>query len=414
MPARSPASLPGPNPIPFVGDIGNRIRFHASPLRNLVKLGSYGPVVGMSRGNARSVFIFRPELNMQVFNNPDLFRSPEFWAMAPPDSALSRLWKGLVAINGPLHRSHRRMLMPSFHKKKVESYRDSMVAQFQRMLEGWKAGETRDIFADMRRVTLLVVTQVLFGIEDEREVASMGTLMADWLLQFTNPWAQLLPFDKPGLPYRRLMRLSARGEAAIRELIARKRAQGADGNDVLSMLLQARDEEGGAFTDAELVGHTNILFVAGHETTTNAMTWTLLLLDQHPEVQAALVDEIDGVLRGGAPTLEQLEAMPLLDRVIKESMRLIPPVPVGFRISTAPFELNGYGFDAETTVYYSPYITHRQPDLYPEPNRFLPDRWLQGEPPVYGYIPFINGPRRCIGATMATMELKLLLPMILS
>jgi cytochrome P450 len=130
-------------------------------------------------------------------------------------------------------------------------------------------------------------------------------------------------------------------------------------------------------------------------------------------VHAALVEELERELKGAPPTLEQLERLPLLDRVVKESLRLLPPVPTAFRTSTAPFEMGGHRFEAETRLYYSPYITHRLPDLYPEPKRFLPERWLKEEPPVYGYIPFSNGPRRCIGATLALLEMKLLLSMLL-
>lgn len=407
------SNLPGPRSTPLLGALGDQIRFFTAPLRGLGSLQAYGPLVSLPRGNPKCVFIFRPELNMQVLSNPTLFYSPELWKRAP-EVSLGRLWHGLLTLNGDLHRQRRRMMMPSFHKKKVESYRDEMVARFQRMLDAWRPGEVRDIFLEMRQVTLLIVTKVLFGLEDESEILSMGSLLAEWLELYTHFGVQLIPFDAPGLPYRRLMRLSERGEAAIRELIARKRAQGAHGDDVLSMLIQARDEEGGSLTDSELVGEVTILFIAGHETTTNALSWTLFLLDQHPKIAADLLDELEGVLRGAAPTIEQLDQLPLLDRVVKESLRIMPPVPFSFRVSTAPFEMGGYEFPADTQVFYSPHVTHRLPDLYPEPDRFLPERWLAGDPPVYGYIPFSNGPRRCIGATMAMLEIKLLLPMLLS
>jgi len=407
------AELPGPRATPLLGVTGSYIRFIANQLRWLPELSRYGPLVTLARGSAQHVFLFHPDFNMQVLSNPALFRSLELWRTGPEGSSLRRLWTGLVSINGELHRQHRRMMMPSFHKKKVESYRDAMVACIGRMLSTWKPGEVRDIFLEMRQVTLFIVTQVLFGLEDDRETLRMGLLMADWLDRYTSPAVHLLPYDGPGLPFRRLLEVSERGEAAIRGLIARKREQGADGDDVLSMLLHARDEEGGSMSDAELVGQTNILFVAGHETTTTSLTWTLFLIDQHPEVHAALVEELERELKGAPPTLEQLERLPLLDRVVKESLRLLPPVPTAFRTSNAPFEMGGHRFAAETRLYYSPYITHRLPDLYPEPNRFLPERWLKAEPPVYGYLPFSNGPRRCIGATLALLEMKLMLSMLL-
>ena len=412
-PAIRTASLPGPRATPLLGVTGSNIRFIANPLHWLTELSGYGPLVTLARGTASHLFIFHPDLNMQVLSNPALFRSPELWRIAPEGSSLSRLWMGLVTLNGEVHKKHRRMMMPSFHKKKVESYRDEMVARIDRMLSTWKPGEVRDIFLEMRQVTLLIVTKVLFGLEDDQETLRLGLLMADWLERYTSPGVHLLPVDGPGLPFRNLLKVSEKGEAAIRSLITRKRAQGAGGDDVLSMLLQARDEEGGAMSDTELVGQTNILFVAGHETTTNSLTWTLFLLDQHPEVHAALVEELEGELKGAPPTLEQLERLPLLDRVVKESMRILPPVPMGFRVSNAPFEMGGHSFGAETLVHYSPYITHRLPDLYPEPDRFLPERWSRAEPPVYGYIPFSNGPRRCIGATLALLEIKLMLSMLL-
>ena len=399
--------------MPVFGVTGSHIRFLADQLRWLTELSGYGPLVTLARGTSSHLFIFHPDYNMQVLSNPALFRSPELWRVAPEGSSLSRLWSGLVTLNGEVHKKHRRMMMPSFHKKKVESYRDEMVARIDRMLSAWKPGEVRDIFLEMRQVTLLIVTKVLFGLDDDQETLRMGQLLADWLERYTSPAVQILPFDGPGLPFRNLLEVSRRGESAIRELIARKRAQGASGDDVLSMLLQARDEEGGVMSDAELVGQTNILFVAGHETTTNSLTWTLFLLDQHPEVHAALLEELEGELKGAPPTLEQLERLPLLDQVVKESMRILPPVPVAFRASNAPFEMGGHSFGAETMVHYSPYITHRLPDLYPEPARFLPERWSKIDPPVYGYIPFSNGPRRCIGATMALLEIKLMLSMLL-
>ncbi|HYO52790.1 cytochrome P450 [Archangium sp.] len=412
-PGTRAVSLPGPRATPLLGATGNYIRFIADQLRWLTELSGYGPLVTLTRGTTRHLFIFHPDFNMQVLNNPALFHSLELWRTGPEDSSLRKLWTGLVTINGEVHKQHRRMMMPSFHKKKVESYRDEMVARIDRMLDSWKPGEVRDIFLEMRQVTLFIVTKVLFGLEDDRETLRMGLLMADWLERYTSPAVHLLPFDRPGLPYRNLLRVSEQGETAIRGLIARKRAQGAGGDDVLSMLLHARDEGGGSMSDAELVGQTNILFVAGHETTTNGLTWTLFLLDQHPEVHAALVEELEGELKGSPPTIEQLERLPLLDRVVKESLRILPPVPTAFRVSTAPFEMGGHSFDAETRMYYSPYVTHRLPDLYPEPDRFRPERWSRAEPPVYGYIPFSNGPRRCIGATLALLEIKLMLSMLL-
>jgi len=412
--AQAPAfRLPGPAPVPLLGDFGTQLRFFSSQLRGLTELARHGVLVGAIRNNFKHIFAFSPEYVGQILSNPSLFYNAEISNMAPPNSALGRLWKGLVTINGDTHKQQRKLMLPAFHKKRVESYRDDMVVRFEELLARYRPGEIRDVASDMMSVTLMVVTKALFGLEDDRETLEIGTLMSDWLTQFTSLTNLLLPFDKPLFPYRRLLRLSERGEAAIRSLVDRRRAQGANGDDVLSVLLQARYDDGGMLSDAELVGQANILFIAGHETTSHTMTWLLFLLEQHPEVLGSLVDEIEGTVRGGAPSVEQLETMPLLDRVIKEAMRLFPAVPFSTRFAQGPFEMGGQAFETGTQVSYSPYITHRLPDLYPEPQRFNPDRWLNNNPGVYGYLPFSSGPRRCIGATMAMLEMKLLLAMML-
>jgi cytochrome P450 len=179
------------------------------------------------------------------------------------------------------------------------------------------------------------------------------------------------------------------------------------------MLIHARDEDGTRLTEDELIGQANLLFLAGHETTANALTWTLFLLSQHPQVLADLHDELSGKLHGDPPTVEQMAELPLLERVIKESMRLLPPVPLGSRTATKPTELGPYLLPQWTEIVFSQYHTHHAADLYPEPERFRPDRWLGLNPSAYEYIPFGGGPRLCVGAAFAMMEMKVVLPLLL-
>jgi cytochrome P450 len=182
---------------------------------------------------------------------------------------------------------------------------------------------------------------------------------------------------------------------------------------MLSMLLEARDEEGGKLSEDELIGHAGVIFGAGHETSSNALSWTLLLLAQHPRVLSDLCDELVGKLRGGAPTFDDLADLPLLDRVIKESLRLFPPGALNHRIAARDSELGEYRIAAGTEILSSIYHTHRMPDLYPEPLRFLPERWERADPGPYGYNPFSAGPRMCIGATFAWFEIKIVLALLL-
>jgi cytochrome P450 len=187
----------------------------------------------------------------------------------------------------------------------------------------------------------------------------------------------------------------------------------APGEDVLSLLIRARDEQGTGMTDDELIGQATVLFGAAHMTTAHTLTWALFLLAQHPRVAAELVDELDGVLKGDPPTFEQLEELPLLGRTVKESMRILPASAYPQRICAEPLELGPFSLRRGTPVVFSPFISHRIPELYPRPECFEPQRWETMSPAPYAYIPFAAGPRLCLGAAMAMMTIKTTLPTIL-
>jgi cytochrome P450 len=182
---------------------------------------------------------------------------------------------------------------------------------------------------------------------------------------------------------------------------------------MLSMLIAARDEEGRPLDEDELVGHTGVIFAAGHETSTNALAWTLLLLSQHPGVLRDLDDELAS-LGGGAPGVDDLANLTLLDGVVKESMRLLPPVPLHPRIVALDSELGGHTLPAGSELFLSIFHMHHDPDIFPDPEVFRPRRWETCKPTVYEYNPFSAGPRMCIGAAFATMEIKIVLAVLLS
>jgi cytochrome P450 len=182
---------------------------------------------------------------------------------------------------------------------------------------------------------------------------------------------------------------------------------------MLSMLLEARDEGGAQLTEDELVGHAGVIFAAGHETSSNALSWTLFALAQHPRVMADLCDELDGVLHGAAPAFDDLPRLPLLDRVIKESLRIFPPAPLNHRVTARDSELGDFRIPAGTEILSSIYHTHRMPDLYPDPLSFRPERWVGLDPGPYAFNPFSAGPRMCIGATFALFEIKIVLALLL-
>jgi cytochrome P450 len=235
--------------------------------------------------------------------------------------------------------------------------------------------------------------------------------MQTWLLLMFSP-LMLARGDFPGTPYRRFLDLTRAIDRETVQILEKKRARPA-GADMLSMLLAARDEGGAALTEDELVGHTGVIFAAGHETSTNALAWTLLLLSQHPEVARDLEDELRAVLRGAPPTVDDLSRLPLLDAVVKEGMRVLPPVPLHPRIVAEDHELAGHFFPAGSEIFLSIIHMHQDPRTFPRPRAFAPRRWETAKPSVYEYNPFSAGPRMCIGASFATMEIKIVLATLL-
>lgn len=426
----STPSLPGPPGWPLIGGLGPIARFLIEPLGYLERLfREYGPIVALAQdapvrlaSTARSVpatvFVCGPELNRALLGNHDDFHksalSGPLWPREPLSDRtrpLTRVLTGLFHVNRDEHRAHRRLIQPAFHRTRVDGYRDDMVAITEAAIAAWTPGHVRDLRPDMNELTLRVASKTLFGAELDDTGVQIGRGLQRWLA-LMRP-AAVVPFDVPGLPYRRWLDTTRAVDTRLRELLAEKRRAAELGSDVLSMLVQATDEAGGKLTEAELIGHASVIFAAGHETSANALCWTLLLLSQHPRVMADLFDELHGTLGGAAPTVDQLARMPLLDRVVKESLRLLPPAPFSHRLAADDRELGGHTVRRGSEILTSVYHTHRDPELYPQPDRFAPERWVNFDPGPYAFIPFGAGARMCIGASFATMELKIVLSILL-
>jgi cytochrome P450 len=265
----------------------------------------------------------------------------------------------------------------------------------------------------MNRYMLQVTSSLLFGFDVHELAYEIGRLTERWVhMNHELGMTAFIPSPEMTEAYDRLLQCADALEAAIRQMIEMRR-RSSPGQDVLSLLLQARDEEGTGMTDNELIGQAAVLFGAAHLTTAHTLSWALFLLSQHPRVAADLVDEFRGVLRGDIPTLEQLEQMPLLDQVVKEGMRLLPASAYSQRVTSQPVELGPFALPKGVPVIFSPLITHRMPELYAEPRRYLPQRWESFTPAPYAYIPFGAGPRLCLGSSLALMTIKTTLPTIL-
>ena len=408
-------TIPGPHALPLLGWRANMLKMFLNPFTYLRHLHEqYGDVVALAQGDPSRVVAFGPALNFQLLSNPDLFEtSASAFVKIPKDTPLGRLMlNGLPVMNGEKHKQHRHLMQPAFHKQHVALYRDDMVMFTRQMLAQWEEqGQTQiNVHRAMQQLTQRIAIKTLFGLYDEADLQRVGKILRQLTSQ--RIWMVIAPIDVPGSPYHHVMQLAEQMRAFTQAQIALKRSQPA-GTDVLATLLHAHDEDGTKLNDDELISHAFTLFVAGHETTANALTWTLFLLDQHPRICADLLDELDSALHGEAPTIEQLHHLPFLDGVVKESLRLLPSAAIGVRCSTAPCELGGFALPKGADIIYSEFVTQRLPELYEEPNRFMPQRWATLNRSAYEYLPFSAGRHRCIGAEFATQELKVVLPLLL-
>jgi len=268
----------------------------------------------------------------------------------------------------------------------------------------------------MMRVTLAIVGRTLFDTDLDTDI--IGVAMGHVVESF---WLSMLPLartlDRLPLPGFRRNRLAREAlDAFIYRLIAERRASGRDHGDLLSTLIAAQDADSRrAMSDTEVRDEAMTLFLAGHETTANALTWIWYLLSTAPDIEARLHDELDRVLRGRLPGMADISALPFVERVVTESMRLYPPAWIIGRRALEPYPIAGYVAPARALLLMSPYVVHRDARHYPEPGRFLPDRWtpeFKASLPRFAYFPFGGGPRQCIGESFAWMELALVVATI--
>lgn len=326
------------------------------------------------------------------------------------------LGEGLLTSEDEFHRRQRRLAQPAFHRARIASYAAVMTDYASQTIAGWRDGHTLDMSEEMMRLTLGIVGKTLFDadvVSEAQQVGEAMTVVMDLFNTITIPFFELL--QKLPLPQlRRFDNARAKLDAIIFRLIEERRRSGEDRGDLLSMLLLAQDTEGdgGGMTDEQLRDEVMTIFLAGHETTANALTWTWYLLSQNPEAEAKLHQEIDRTLGGRLPTFEDVPQLKYTEMVLAESMRLYPPAWALGRLALEECEIAGYVVPKKSLVLMSQFVMHRDPRYFTHPLRFDPDRWItesRESRPQFSYFPFGGGPRRCIGEGFAWMEGVLLI-----
>jgi cytochrome P450 len=325
--------------------------------------------------------------------------------------------KGLLTNDGDSWLQQRHLIQPAFHRDRIESYGDTMVAYTERMMAAWHDGEVRDIHRDMMRLALEIVAKVLFNVEvtadTDRIAGALNTFM-----ELGSRGRMLLPPILRLLPTAdnfRYQRAARQLDDIVYGLIHRRRLDSEIADDLLSGLLQTQAIGRRAMSDEQLRDEVMTLLLAGHETTAVSLSWTWYLLAQYPEVEKKLWSELRAVLNGRSPRVQDLSRLPYTERVVKEAMRLYPPAWAIVRNSLKDCDLGGYRVPAGATVMMSQWVMHRDPRYYDQPEQFNPDRWLEARvkgASKFTYFPFGGGPRTCIGASFATMEGVLVLAAI--
>jgi cytochrome P450 len=382
----------------------------ARPIQFLERASQrYGDVFTVRFPVGTVVFLADPAVIKQVFTgDPDTFHAGEANA-TPLEPLMGR--NSVLLLDGKEHMRQRKLMLPSFHGERMQRYGDVMRTVAEEEIARWPVGEPFGLRPRTQEITLQIIMRTVFGIDDAERLARLGErlgAMLDIGMDSRALAAIALPQVRRTVGrgvFKRFLRLRAAADAEIYDEIARRRraTDVEDRDDVLSILLQARDEEGRALTDEELRDELMTLLVAGHETTATSLAWAFeLLLRNRPQL-ARLQDEIETNGSDGD----------YLDAVIKETLRVRPVVPGVIRKLTAPIHLAGHDIPAGMRVAPNIYLTHRRPDVFPEPERFRPERFIERPAETYSWIPFGGGVRRCLGAAFATYEMKIVIPAIL-
>ena len=388
------------------------LKFSRTPLEFLLKSAQEGDIVSLSIGSAKSYLFNHPDLIDEVLNKQNQNCIKDIGYRALEDV----FGNGLLLSHGDTWKYHRRLMQSAFNGDRLANYATQVVADTDSMLENWRSGEIRDVHREMSLLTVKVIMQTMFGVDAtetaEEITAALNAIMLQYLHQAEMFY--LLPTWLPTLRNWRANEAKKRLNEIVEDIVEQRKQQTKD--DVLSTMLTAEDEAGNKLSDKELRDEVITLLIAGHDTTANALAWTLMLLAQNPEVEAKLFAEVQSVLNNRPPTIHDLPRLPYTEMVLKESMRLYPPAWILSRELIKDCNIGGHDFTRGTVVYFSQWAVQRDERWFDRPEQFDPDRWadhLEQRLPRCAYFPFGAGARVCIGKAFSMMETKLILAMVI-
>lgn len=405
--------LPGPKGTRVMGVMSEFNRDALGFIERLQR--DYGDIVWSRFLYVPALFLYHPnEIEYVLATNAKNFVK----AMTLRSNFFQRLvGNGLLTSEGEEWKRQRRLTSPAFHRHRIANYGDTMVSFTRRLTSSWSDGETRDMHRDMMRLTLEIVVRCLFNADVSNDVDHVGETLKELVKPFasqaTLKW--ILNNRLPTPQHLRFHRFAKKIDKVVYRIIAERRAQGDDAGDLLSMMLKARDEDGSQMSDQQLRDEVMTLFLAGHETTALVLAWAWYLLGSNPEAEKKFHAELDEIIGDREPTFDDLPRLKYTEQIAKEVMRLYPPAYGLGREAIADCEIGGYRVPAGTQVFVFQWVTQRDPRFFDEPLAFKPDRWteeFEAQLPKYAYFPFGGGPRACVGASFAMMEMILILATI--
>lgn len=393
---------PGPKGVPLVGNVHQYAR---DPFRFLTAVrDAYGDAARLQFGRQETFLFTDPDVIQTVLvREADSYRKPEFQT----DAMEELLGNGLLLSDGPFWREMRELAQPAFDPSRIQSLTERMVGYAESMVEEWEPGGTGNVHAEMATVTVEVIADAMFGTQfDDERLAVVREHLEPLGRRFEPaPRRAILPDWLPTAENREYHQSIAALESLLAEVVQERADDYEDGQDLLSLLLRAHDR--GEIEADRLRDELMTMLLAGHDTTALALTYTFYLLDEHPEHRRRFHEEVDEI--DGRPTFADLQSLDHTQRVLREAMRLYPPVYTLFRSPREPVELQGYSIPEDALIMLSQWATHRDPRQFENPETFDPDRWIDPDHDPFAYFPFGAGKRSCIGKSLSLLEAKAIL-----